>query len=156
MGRLSGDDLAWMYGHLKPNYHQLARKDRLWFAFDNQSEGRKGHDIIVRVYRDYYEDSGDVGNYTDFNIKFSSRDAAEWVLADIQDSFQAYYTYHPETVMGGQGGDESPEPPDPYTNTNPGTDSSDKKTTDWITYIVIGVAAVAIVILLLRWKPKRR
>lgn len=151
MGRLTGDDLTWMYGHLKPNYHQLARKDRLWFAFANQSEGRKGHDIITRVYSDYYVKSGDVGNYTDFNIKFSSQAAAEWVLADIQDSFREYNTYHPSANMGGQAGTgSSPDPTDP----DPGPDDDKEKAIDWITYIIIGAAVVAIIILL--WPNKRR
>ena len=77
MGRLKGDDLTYIYGHMKPNYRQLLRKDRLWFAFSNAKEGKKGHDILKRVYSDFYKESGDVGNYTDFNIRFTNQESAE-------------------------------------------------------------------------------
>ena len=154
MGRLTGTDLAWMYGHLKPNYHQLARKDRLWFAFANQAEGRKGHDLIKSTYSDYYRESGDVGCYTDFNIRFTNQQAAEWVLSDIDDSLDYYSTYHPETVIGEEAGTGYVPGGGTGTGTSGGGDDTVKKKSDLTTYIIIGAAAAIIIALVIPWKKK--
>lgn len=145
MGRLKGDDLVFIFGHMKPNYHQLLRKDRIWFAFANKEEGKKGHDILKRVYSDFYVDSGDVLNYTDFNIKFSSEQAAKWVLDDIKDSLDSYAEYHHDAGLGDFAG----------TGTDVVvTETAVTKKNDWTAYLVIG--AVAVIILLLIWDKLKK
>lgn len=151
MGKLKGDDLAYIYLHMKNNYKQLARKDRLWFAFSNKEEGKKGHDILKKVYKDEYKSTGDNWFWTDFNIQFVSQQAAEWVLADIRDSLEAYQEYHPDSEMGEEGGGGTSTSAN---NSNPDVSDEQKKGTGWTVYIIIGAAAIIIALLL--WDKKKK
>lgn len=152
MGKLTGQDLEYIHDHIL-NYHRLARKDRLWFQFKNSQEGQKGHNILKRVYAEKYVTSGDVGNYTDFNMKFTNEAAATWVLDDLDSSISAYQSYHPEVHMGGAAGESSGN--GAVAGTGGSGDEPEKKSVDWTTYIIIGAAAVAIILLLFGKKKKK-
>lgn len=142
MGRLKGQHLEYIFGNLKA-YHRLARKDRLWFKFGNAQAGLQGHAILKETYADKYVTSGDVGNYTDFNMKFADEAAATFVLDDIDGSLAAYALDHPGAVVGGSD--------DPGTVTGTG---GKKKSDNTIVYIIAGVAAAAAIALLMPWKKK--
>ena len=145
MGRLTGTDQEYIAVNLQKPIKQLARKDRLWFDFGDSSVGEKAHGILKRGYNAEYKEAGDNANWYDFNIKFTSRQAAEFVKEDIEDSITAYFTVHPNEgnpAVGG-GGEVS------------GSDDNDedeKKSGNLTTYIVLGAAAAIIIALLIPWK----
>ncbi len=149
MGRLTGTDQQFIAVNLQQPIKQLVRKDRLWFDFGDRSTGEQAHGILKRVYAAEYKEAGDAANWTDFNIKFSSQQTAEYVKADIEDSITAYLTVHPNeghgAVGGGGGGGNDPADPD-----------DEKKTSDLTTYIIIGAAAAIIIALLIPWKKSKK
>ena len=130
----------------------MARKDRLWFDFGNATAGRQAHDIIKRVYAAEYVISGDVANYTDFNMKFKSESTAEWVKQDINSSLDEYNAYHEGSGIGG-GNSEG-------LGTGSGTGGSGTGASGTgvkmgtTTYIIIGAAVIILVLLL--WDRKKK
>lgn len=156
MGRLKGNDLQFIATNLQRPIKTLARKDRLWFDFGSANTGRQAHDILKRVYAAEYVISGDVANYTDFNMKFKSEQSAEWVKQDINSSLDEYNAYHEPVGMGGgsTGGSGTGGSGTGGGGTGTGSDSGSSFNLGSTTYIIIGAAAIILILLL--WDRKKK
>lgn len=157
MGRLKGEDLQFIAINLQKPIKTLARKDRLWFDFGNATAGRQAHDIIKRVYAAEYVISGDVANYTDFNMKFKSESTAEWVKQDINSSLDEYNAYHEGSGVGG-GNNEGLGTGSGTGGSGTGGSGTGGSGTGFkmgtTTYIIIGAAVIILVLLL--WDRKKK
>lgn len=134
-----------------------AYKTQIYFCFRDKDSGAQAYEFLKNVYADecnYDAWSGwfGLGDKRDFYLGFVSPKARDEVYDDIRHALDAYQStnqYQNDNLNGnglsGGGGGNSPTDPDPDT---------DKKSIDWTTYIIIGAAAVAIIILL--WPNKRR
>lgn len=89
------------------------------------------------------------GGYRDFSLVFDTVERRDDVVKNLNANVNAYRNAHPEIVYSGD-----PETPSGTGTTGTASDPTASKAKDWTTYLVIGAAAV--VILLLLWDRKRK
>lgn len=92
-----------------------------------------------------------IGGWKEFDVKFASKSEMEQALDDINVSIASWWDEYKQNHAQEYIEHGIPDPSYPDPEPDPDTD---KKAIDWTTYIIIGAAVVAIIILL--WPNKRR
>lgn len=143
MNRLNGNDLAYIASHREAIYREW--NTQIYFSFDSVKSGEKAMGILKRVYADQinYEHYGI--DKRDFYLGFNSRQVADDVCKEINDSISEYYAVRPENVnyVPASAVEEEEE-------SLAGVGKSGNTTT----YIIIGAAVMVIVLLL--WNRKKK
>lgn len=147
---LQGSDLEYIATH----YEKIsdAYNTQIYFCFDSKESGAEAFDILKRVYAkecNYDAWSGwfGAGDKRDFYLGFNTRYVRNLVLSSITHSVSNFRETHPDAVYHGGGHPETVDD-----NFDP--DDDPNNSTDWTTYIIIGAAAMAILILL--WPSKKK
>lgn len=126
-----------------------AYKSQIYFCFDSKDAGKDAYDYLKEVYAEecnYDAWSGwfGLGDKRDFYLGFVSPEARDAVYKDIMNAIGAYQStnqYQNDFLETGSGN-----------GSGNGTDVS--KNSNWTTYLIIGAAAVAIILLL--WDRKKK
>ena len=118
------------------------KKYRVLIGADSNDNGKRLSTILMDAYG--ASDVADYsGGYRDFSLVFDSVSRRDQVVENLNANVNAYRDSHPEVVYT------------PSTqSTEPATDVVEKKSTDWTTYLIIGAAAVAVIMLL--WDRKKK
>ncbi len=147
MIKLSSQEIQYL------SYHQQtidkAYKTQIYFCFDSKDSGSKAYEFLKKAYSDecnYDAWSGwfGIGDKRDFYLGFVSQKARDSVYDDIRnalDAFQSTNQYQNDFLSIDE----------PNNGGNPDTGT---KNADWITYLIIGAAAVAVIMLL--WDRKKK
>lgn len=132
--RLKGQDLEFFVEH----YTSLraAYRTQIYFCFDTKVDGKSAFVMLKRVYADECDYSAYGIDYRDFYLGFKSQTVRNQVLQDIEDCVSEFQAANNVDLTLGT------------SETGP-----DKKEVDWTTYIIIGIAAA--VILLLLWDKRK-
>lgn len=117
------------------------KKYRALIGADTNSNGKTLSTILMSAYG--ASDIADYsGGYRDFSLVFDSVTRRDEVVKNINDNVLAYRDAHPEAVYA---------PPEPE---SPPDDPVGKESPNWTTYLVIGAAVVAVILLLFDRKKK--
>lgn len=118
------------------------KKYRVLIGADSNDNGKRLSTILMDAYG--ASDVADYsGGYRDFSLVFDSVSRRDQVVENLNANVNAYRDSHPEVVYT------------PSTQgTEPATDVVEKKSTDWTTYLIIGAAVVAVIMLL--WDRKKK
>lgn len=143
MNRLTGTDLAYIANHRERIYREWATQ--IYFCFDSKQTGEKAFDILTRVFADSINYKNFGKDKRDFYLGFNSRQVADDVMKEIDDSIAAYLAVDPNQInyMSAEEADEAVEG---------GIFSGKSGNTTW--YIIAGAAAV--ILLLLLWDRKKK
>lgn len=126
-----------------------AYKSQIYFCFDSKDAGKKAYDFLKEVYADecnYDAWSGwfGLGDKRDFYLGFVSPEARDLVYQDLMNAIGAYQTtnqYQNDFLANDELKDDQ--------------DNKDiTQNTNWVIYLIIGAAAVAIILLL--WDRKKK
>lgn len=118
------------------------KKYRALIGADSNDNGKRLSTILMDAYG--ASDVADYsGGYRDFSLVFDSVSRRDQVVENINANVNAYRDSHPEVVY-------TPSTPSPESS----TDVVEKKSTDWTAYLIIGAAAVAVIMLL--WDRKKK
>lgn len=148
--KLKGTKLKFVAEHIV-SYRKMAAKKRLYIECDDKDSGATVYTYLHGLYGNTGYDKG--FNWKDFTMVFSSEAERNKAYEDLNGAYSAYIESNPEII--GYEPDE-PDPNNPNNGTDPEEpDDPETETTDWTTYIIIGAAALVIIILLL-WNPKRK
>ena len=124
-----------------------AYKTQIYFCFKDVDSGENAFKFLKNVYADecnYDAWSGwfGIGDKRDFYLGFVSAQARDNVYNDIKnavDQYESTNQYQEENLNGGSG---------------EGQDAFTAKSKDWTTYLIIGAAVVAVIMLL--WDRKKK
>lgn len=147
MKKLSKKQIAFLSNHLEAM--DKAYKTQIYFCFNDKASGEEAFDFLQDVYSDECNYSAwngwfGIGDKRDFYLGFVSKQARDNVYNDIKnakDGYQSTNQYQNENF--GSSYDVDSE-----------TETVQTKAKSWTTYIVIGAAAI--VILLLLWDRKKK
>ena len=151
MGKLTSDQIKFIAQHYE-NIDKIYNS-QIKFCFDNKNNGATAFKMLRDAYRSDIANYRYGTDYRDFRLEFTSRDVRNTIYNDIIDALSAYHsafgydTDHYQNIFSGD--DNS----GPDAATGPGNDQ-ETKSTNWTTYLVIGAAAVAIILLL--WNRKKK
>lgn len=141
MGRLKGENIAFFSKHIEQ--FDKAYQKQIYFCFDTPSNGEAMFKVLRNTYGDGFKNCNYGADYRDFYMVFNDGGARTWVYDDINSSLVAYRLAHGNDVV------EDPE------NTTV-SDVEVTKSGSSTTYIIIGVAAVAVILIMLLWDRKRK
>ncbi|MBR3711104.1 MAG: hypothetical protein IKM99_09125 [Bacteroidales bacterium] len=145
MAQLTGEPLKFAAEHMTNCRKHGYKKYRVLVSADSNTDGKTLCTYLQQVYKpsgiaDYS------GGYRDFSLVFDTVSRRDEVVNDINDAVTAYRMAHPGSAPTNGGSSTvytSEEPVDVQTNK-----------TGWTTYLIIGAAAVAIIMLL--WNRKKK
>lgn len=141
---LTGYNLDFIATHIQ----EIDKYNRgIYFCFDTKDNGTEGFRILNAVLP--VTTSGYGIDKRDFTLKFGSVDKRDEIYTELSKEVNDYRQSHPEAT-------------DPYYNNpvNPGAGGNSgngndvKKSTNWTTYLIIGAAVVAVIMLL--WDRKKK
>ena len=136
MGKLQGQNLEFFVTHYEK--FRAAYTTQIYFCFDTKADGKSAFVMLKSVYASECNYSAYGMDYRDFYLGFTSKQTRDQVLADIEQSVQAYQKAH-------------------------GTDltvtDSDKKQTrkkdNTAVYLIAGAVVAVVLALLLNRKKKK-
>lgn len=135
--RLKGPDLVFFVEHVTK--YRAAYQTQIYFCFDTKLDGRSAFVMLKRLYADECDYSAYGIDYRDFYLGFKSKEVRNQVLQDIEECEEQFQMdYNVDLTLG---------------TSETGPDKNKKEEVDWTTYIVIGIAAA--VILLLLWDKRK-
>ena len=153
--KLTNSDIEYLAtsidGVLRPYYNR-----KIEVVMKREYYGEKAARILNSTYGAEIQN---VGGWKEFDMKFDSMSARDEVLAEVNSSIvnwrnQWIHEHQEEYVEGGLPDAPSPSQDDNTGNVgNQDTGNTNKKK-DWVTYLVIGAAAVVIILML--WDRKRK
>ncbi len=144
MGKLSTENLKFIAGHIE----RIKKGSGTWiyFCFDSKYNGGLAYNILTSSL-DYWDTYSGLDR-RDFRMSFVDKDTRDKVYDELQSAIAKYQAAHIVEVQqtyGTQGLDA------PSTT---GDDELKTKSTSWTTYLIIGAAAVAVILLL--WDRKKK
>ena len=146
MGKLTGEALAFVAEHMRECRKAGGALKRQMVVTCDSSTNAK---TIVPWLKSLWGAEKIVGDIKkESSIKFEYMWQRDQAVEQINAEVNAYRLAHPELIVP-----TTPQTPETPTQTEPDPDEPEKEAIDWTTYIVIGVAAVAIILLI--W-PKRK
>lgn len=148
MGRLKGTDLRDFFSKCN-EFHKVGGTPRqIQFVHNTHKDGDATYSIITRAYSDVLFGTMSGITRRDWTFKTNTKEERDAMYDDLvacKAEYDALFTPTPSTTDPlGQGG----------SSTDDKKDDEKKDGSGWLTYIVIGVAAAAIIALLIPWKKK--
>lgn len=144
--KLKGNDLKYAAEHIVVcRQHKRKSCRALIETDDEQSWGRLQTKLKDLYGANSVKDNS--GDDLDFSLVFDDSGARDKAVNDINDAIEEYIALHPDTDNN-----FNYTPPQTTTSGEPEIDTSTSK--DWTTYLVIGAAAVAIILLL--WNRQKK
>ena len=148
---LTGENLKYAAENIKECRKHGYNKRRVLIVTGSDKKGRNLAAILQTAYNatgiaDYS------GGYKDFSLCFDTMWRRDEVVQQINAAISKYRAEHSEIYNPPQ----QTEPPISGENleTTENTETPQKESPDWTTYIIIGLAAVAIVLLV--WPKKKK
>lgn len=135
MGRLQGENLEFFVTHYEK--FNKAYKTQIYFCFDTKTDGKSAFVMLKNVYASECNYSAYGIDYRDFYLGFTSKAVRDQVLADIEQSVQAYQKTHgPDLTLTGTGPDKT------------------RKKDNTAVYLIAGAVVAVVLALLLNHKKK--
>lgn len=144
MGRLKGEDLIKFCTRCTEFHKVGGTKRQIQFAHANHADGDVTWNIIKRVYNDLLDDTYSGLSRKDWTFRTHSEEERDAMFDDLMECREYYRKNYAS----------EPSNTDPIGLAETDDDDEKKKSGDWLTYIIIGVAAAAIIALLIPWKKK--
>lgn len=139
MGKLTGVPLEFAAKHMTNCRKHGYKKYRVLVEADSNANGKTLCTYLQEVYRP--EDIADYsGGYKDFSLVFGTVWRRDEVVKEINNAVAQYRIAHPDAV---------PTYGNASSGTGDDTPGPQKKTSDWSTYLIVGAAVVALILLLL-------
>lgn len=153
---LTGENLKYAAENIKECRKHGYNKRRVLIVASSHFTGRTLAPILQEAYN--ATDIADYsGGYEDFSLCFDTVWRRDEVVNQINAAIAKYRSEHPELLntpdpsLPWETEDETPEAAESAEET---PDTPQKESPDWTTYIIIGLAAVAIVLLV--WPKKKK
>lgn len=146
---LTGNNLSFIATHREEIelYH-----GGIYFCFDTKANGTEAYEILTNRLSSDIRTTRYGLDKRDFTIYFNGgENKAKEIYTEIKKEVEDYRNAHPEATDPYY---EDPTGTGSGTGTGSTTSATASKAKDWTTYLVIGAAAV--VILLLLWDRKRK
>ena len=150
MGILSKKDLATFAVKCKRFYKVGGTPRQIKFEHNSHEDGNDTFKIITDAYSDVMFGTISGLSRKDWTFKTNTEEERDAMYEDLSRRVAEYNeslmnpNYDPSVSVGNGNDDDFSD-----------TDFEPKKSTDWLTYIIVGVAAVAIIALLL-WPRKKK
>lgn len=144
MGKLTPENIKYIHQH-NESIHP-AYKTQIYFCFDSKETGVEAFRLLKSAYGSDINYSAYGLDWRDFYVGFTSKGKRDEVYNEIITDLGNYDNSHPNELLEG--------PQNPTEVTVPGDDTFTQPKSDYATYIVIGAAAIILVLLL--WDRKKK
>lgn len=151
MAKLKGNALDFCARHITTYRKMTTFPSRLYVYADDKQNGERIYQHLSSAYAPRNYSKG--WDWADFELIFNNTDERNSAYSDMDKAITSYRESHPDTDP-----DYDPDTYEPTTPTTTGTVVSDEDTEspdrDYTTYIIIGAAAIILVMLL--WERKKK